>query len=442
MRPGKGAVRVGGLHRQAASPDGGCVAPNAFRSSDAARRSASAIETQVERDLRARLRAKLSKPVVVFLAAALVVAYASAAEVSWRRLSSATGDLPAPNAGDQQTCCVAADFDRDGIVDFAIGERTQAPSVVWYKWNEKGWDKRVIDDTALTPEAGGDACDLDGDGDPDLILGQDSRGNAMWWWENPNPDFSKSWTRRLIKGSGARKHHDQSVVDYDGDRKPELASWNQGGRQLLLFEIPSNPRDAGPWPFTVIHSWSGGAEMEGFPSTPVDVDGDGVVDLVGGGRWFKHRGGTNYEGQVIDDAMRFTQCAAGQMVEGGRPEIVFSPGDADGEAKWYEWDGRGWMAHVLGSVIHGHTCEIGDIDRDGHADILIGEMGSPGAGDRARTRVWFGDGKGGFRETVASTGQGIHEGRLGDFNGDGRLDILMKPYHHRAPRVDVLMNQP
>jgi len=347
-----------------------------------------------------------------------------------------------PNAGNQQTCLVTADFDKDGIVDFAIGERTQAPSVVWYKYNGRGWDKYVVEDTALAPEAGGDAWDIDSDGDLDLILGQDYRGNAIWWWENPYPDFSQPWKRRTIKNSGANKHHDQSVGDYDGDGKPELLSWNQGGKQLLLFEIPSDPKNTEPWTSQTIYSWTSGAELEGFPSSPADLDGDGKLDIIGGGRWFKHQENGQFQPTVIDDEMRFTQCAAGQLVKGGRPEIVFSPGDTDGEARWYEWDGSKWTGHALAFMVHGHTCDIGDINADGNLDIMIGEMGRPGAGDQARTLVWYGDGKGGFRQTVASSGQGIHEGRLGDFNGDGRIDILMKPYSHNAPRVDVLLNQP
>jgi hypothetical protein len=367
---------------------------------------------------------------------------ALAADIEWVRRSSVTGDLPPPSDGQQQTCLVVADFDGDGIDDFAIGERTQTPSIVWYRWNGRGWDRRIIDDTPLKPEAGGVACDLDRDGDLDLVLGQDASGPAMWWWENPHPDFGQPWTRRVIKESGRPKHHDQTVADYDGDGQLELVSWNQRAGQLLLFEIPSDPKLAAAWQPQVIYRWDSGQELEGFPSRPTDVDGDGQVDIVGGGRWFKHRGGHQYEAFVVDDQMRFTQCAAGQLVPGGWAEIVFSPGDMDGVAKWYQWQEGRWVGHTLRPVIHGHTCEIADVDDDGNLDILIGEMGNPGAGDAAKTFLWLGDGTGNFRQTVASAGQGIHEGQLGDFNGDGRLDILMKPYNHRAPRVDVLLNRP
>ena len=302
----------------------------------------------------------------------------------WLRRSSSEGHLPAPNAGDQQTCCLVVDVDKDGVQDFVVGERTQAPSVVWYKYNGRGWDRFVIDDTQLRPEAGGAESDVDGDGDEDIILGQDASGTNVWWWENPCPAFGKPWVRRTIKDNGGRKHHDQTVGDFDGDGRPELVSWNQGAKSLLLFEIPANPRNSGQWPAKPIYTWTGGVECEGFPSTPPDIDLDGQIDIVGGGTWFKHKGDGIFEAQTIDDAMRFTQCAAGQLVPGGRPEVIFSPGDADGVAKWYEWQEGRWQAHDLRPIIHGHTCEVGDVNRDGHLDILIGEMGSPGCGRRGQ----------------------------------------------------------
>ena len=373
---------------------------------------------------------------------AATASLAVAGDPSWQLKSSAAGDIPVPNAGDQQTCCLAADFDGDGIEDIVVGERTETPSIVWYKFNGKGWDRHVIDDTPLRPEAGGICFDVDGDGDQDVVFGQDSSGPEIWWWENPNPNFDKPWKRRLIKKDGPKQHHDQTAGDFDGDGKTDFVSWNQRGNQLLFFKVPDNPRTDDAWSSTPIYTWKQGRKMEGFPSKPVDIDLDGKVDIVGGGQWFKHLGGTKFKSHPIDEKQSFTQCAAGQLVEGGRPEVVFSPGDMDGDAKWYEWDGQKWKAHDLKFVVHGHTCDIRDINGDGHADIFIGEMGKPGAGDNAKTHVWYGDGKGEFRRTTASQGQGIHEGLLSDLDGDGDIDIFMKPYNHHSPRIDILLNTP
>lgn len=377
------------------------------------------------------------------LAAIVLLASSSNAfsDVIWTQKSSIFGDLPVPNSGSQQTCCISLDVDNDGTDDFIIGERTQTPSLVWYKFNGQGWDRFIIDDTPLKIEAGGASADIDGDHDLDIVFGQDASGEFIWWWENPYPDFSNPWKRRIIKQDGANKHHDQSIADYDGDGKLEFISWNQRGGQLLWFEIPENPKTEDAWKYQVIYSWNGGKELEGVPSHPVDVDLDGKLDIVGGGRWFKHKSGTEFSAQLIDDEMRFTQCAAGQLVEGGRPEIVFSPGDMDGYIKWYQWNGETWIGKPLRYIHHGHTCEIADLNQDGHLDILVGEMGQPGAADNAKLYVWYGDGKGHFKETVIGRGQGIHEGTLGDFDGDNDLDVLVKPYHHKAPRVDLLINQ-
>jgi hypothetical protein len=383
------------------------------------------------------------EPILAIAVTTALLCPATAADkaVTWKRLSTTTGDLPLPNQGDQQTCCVVFDIDGDGADDFVVGERTQTPSVVWYGLAKSGWKKHVIEDTRLKPEAGGAACDVDGDGDLDLILGQDSSGPNIWWWENPRPDFDRPWKRREIKTSGARQHHDQTVADYDNDGRDEFVTWNQRGKKLLWYDLPDDPQAAGPWKANVIYQWQSGLAHEGFPSLPIDVNLDGKLDLVGGGRWFLHGGGHEFEPRIIDEAMRFTQCAGGQLVKGGRPEIVFCPGDTDGDAKWYQWDGRRWKANQLDFIVHGHTCEIRDINGDSNDDVFLGEMGSPGAGDKARLLIWYGDGRGNFERQTVATGQGIHEGLLGDFDGDGDLDILAKPYNHNAPRIDIFMNE-
>ena len=359
---------------------------------------------------------------------------------NWKNLSSERGEIPVPNEGNQQTCSVVCDIDKDGMDDFVIGERTKAPAVVWYRYNGKTFDRYVIEDSHITPEAGGDSYDIDGDGDLDIVLGQDVQGNEIWWWENPYPDFRKPWKRRTIKKSGPVQHHDLSFGDYDGDGKMELVAWNQRGSRMLMFEIPDDPKSAESWNSSTIYTYGGDFKLEGFAEPPVDIDQDGLIDIVGGGRWFKYKGGTSFEPNIFDER-RKAQISAGQLIKGGYSEIVVSPGDADGPITWYEWKDGKWQAHDLRYIIHGHTVQVRDINKDGNMDIFAGEMGSPGNGANARVFVFYGDGQGHFKESVAYQGQGIHSSKIGDFNGDGYPDILVKPYNHNAPHLEVLLNE-
>jgi hypothetical protein len=343
-------------------------------------------------------------------------------------------DIENHNEGDQQTASLVLDIDHDGIEDFVITERTASPSVTWYKYNGTTWERRIIDETPLRIEAGGDFLDIDRDGDLDIVFGGDSRSNQIWWWENPYPDYRGTWQRRLIKDHGGNKHHDQIFGDFDHDGLMELVSWNQRDSLLLLYEVPSDPRSSDPWKYSIIYK--GEPKDEGLAAA--DINLDGKMDIIGAGKWFEHKGGATFAPHTIDEGMNFSRSAAGQLVAGGPPEVVFCPGDADGDAKWYEWKNGQWITHSLGFVVHGHTLDLKDLNRDGMLDIFIGEMGKPGDGENADIIIWYGDGKGNFEKEIIRTGQGIHEGRLGDLNGDGIIDILVKPYNHNSPKIEVM----
>jgi hypothetical protein len=77
---------------------------------------------------------------------------------------------------------------------------------------------------------------------------------------------------------------------------------------------------------------------------------------------------------------------------------------------------------------------------------LTGEQGKwtrqPNELDNPKATTWilYGDGKGNFRTTVVATGEGWHDGKIADLDGDGDMDLLQKPYAWSAPRVDVWLN--
>jgi hypothetical protein len=217
---------------------------------------------------------------------------------------------------------VVFDVDRDGDQDFVLaGGLGPEAAVIWYRQSAAGWIKYTIANEAIRIATGGDSHDIDGDGDLDLVLAGDD--TQVWWWENPYPDFDVNtpWVRRSIRTEGPRGLHDQLFGDFDGDGQTELAFWNQIGRQLLLAEIPADPRATEPWPQSAIYTWTGDTQVTGLARA--DIDGDGVDDIVGGGRWFKHESGTVFSEHVIDAAQLYTRVKVGQLIPGGRPEVVW-----------------------------------------------------------------------------------------------------------------------
>lgn len=378
----------------------------------------------------------------------LLATTATAADrITWQRLSTTTGDLPVPGVSTQQTGTIIGDFDRDGIADFVITARAAAPAMVWYRRTAKGWSRYVVEDSLLPIEAGGIAADVDGDGDLDIIAGGDYRSNEVWWWENPAPKFraSKPWTRHVIKREGAGQHHDLLAGDFNRDGIADLVFWNQRASALFMATFPHDPRRTESWLYREIFHAEGMAEG----LAKADIDGDGFDDIVGGGRWFRRNVDGAFTAHVIDASQQFTRAAAGDLKRGGGPEVVFVSGDRAGRLKWYEGSGDRWTGHdLLGEdVIHGHSLQIADIDGDGNLDIFCAEMGKwtekAEQPDNPDPRMWifWGDGKGNFEKTEYHPKQCNHESKIADLDGDGRPDILIKPYNQDAPRVDVWLNR-
>jgi sugar phosphate isomerase/epimerase len=371
-------------------------------------------------------------------------------EIRWQRLSSCTGALPVPSTSREQTGDTIARLDKDSpATDFVISFRVVGPALVWYRrMPDKSWNRYIIEKEFLTIEAGGTSFDVDDDGNEDIIFGSDSQDNKVWWWENPYPNFDPNvpWKRHIIKDGGAKQHHDMIFADLKGTGKPQLIFWNQGAKTLFLAEIPKDPRNSGPWNLTPIYVGQAGEGIEGAARYAeglfaYDIDGDGRLDLLAGNYWFRNEGNGNF--RPIKIGAIGGRIRAGKLKPGKYPQIVIASGDGNGPLMMYECADSAdptapgaWIGHNLldRDMIHGHSLELADIDGDGNLDIITAEQGKwttlPNVLDNPNATAWilYGDGKGKFRTTILSTGEGWHDTKVADFDGDGDLDLLQKPY--------------
>jgi esterase/lipase len=131
--------------------------------------------------------------------------------------------------------------------------------------------------------------DVDGDGDNDLVYGRGHNYGLYWVEQTKDKDSHRTWLRKAIDTSWAQAHS-LLLVDLDGDKQPEIVT----GKRYMGHE----GRDPGEYERIAVFSYrfQGKSmsfnrrriawECAGFGLDPraVDVNGDGVIDIVAADR--------------------------------------------------------------------------------------------------------------------------------------------------------------
>jgi len=360
--------------------------------------------------------------------------------------------------GDMNTLLAVGDVDRDGYPDVVVSGRHGR--MAWFanpRRQAGEWVMHLIDEPG-SMECGGCLYDLNGDGLPDLLNGNEAGADGIFWWENPGPAGGR-WTRREIVRTGHGQFHDTVVGDGTGDGTPSLFFTNQqGGTFIYRVPLPHDPY-VSPWPglervngepqwvpnpFNPRWNPEGRQPEEGLAIG--DVDGDGRNEVVCGTHWYKHDRGKWLCHRFAPDTYMTTKVAVGDLDGDGRNEIVLAEGDALIYGKqagctlaWFKPGGdvtKSWTEHVIETGLYdAHSLQLGPVCGTGRLDILSGEIGSAGvdratwAGRPPRLTIFGNLGDGRFERYVIDEGTGTHDAVLVDTLNRGVLDIVGKPLH-------------
>ncbi|MEO2173618.1 MAG: VCBS repeat-containing protein [bacterium] len=363
-----------------------------------------------------------------------------------------------------------ADLDLDGFEDIVSvhesdtvydGKPIGHVRIAWgtgdaTKWHlttlATGEEAAAAEDVAL--------ADVNGDGFVDVVVACELA--HLIYFQNPGKNSRLVvWPRAILDVSRDRGSYIRAfLADFDNDGTPEISAANKGGQNpalekaplnnISLYLPPDNPLDGKQWKEKVL-----GRVRIPINSEPIDLDGDGDLDIVAGSRaerrilWFENRGQLEF----VEHRINLPDAPDELSITGFNMDYTDMNGDGRTDIISTAWPGwvvlliqpedkkNDWSFYSIGHAAPDQlvSVRLGDIDNDGDLDIFTGSY-SRGPRDRDDPLItaenpvgriaWF-ENPGSKvlsdwpRHDISRRKRGMYDKWMfRDLDGDGDLDVL------------------
>ncbi|MBI1913835.1 MAG: VCBS repeat-containing protein [Planctomycetes bacterium] len=292
---------------------------------------------------------------------------------------------------------VLGDLNRDGYTDavfcpngIGVDHLRRFVSIAW--GGADGWAAQRV--TSVLPINGATAvalADLNHDGWPDIVV----LGGDRWMLEQPEGRIVRifwgsatGYSVAEFQDLGVAGAVDLAAGDFDGDGASDLAVLRSDGQVTIFWATRAKAT-----PLALERSEVALPGKDGTCLVSADVNGDGRPDLIAG---------------TTQKAVYLVAAQAG----------------------------RRWARAASVPAFPATHVAVGDLDRDGHADLVLtyftqahaagGEQAGAGKDALGLVRILWGS-RNGFSERQATTLKASHAvaAAVGDLDGDGHADLVV-----------------
>lgn len=333
----------------------------------------------------------------------------------------------------------AADLTGNGVLDLISADTIVG--LYWFENDGQGnFTQHIIHERKDEWLERCAVADINGDGRPEIVIVDNLNGSLLYFAFTGDPRVRANWHYHYICEGSLPGAYDVAVADFDGDGDLDVAasSWRKGNR-FDWFE----QRD-GQWIQHPIEENIG----ETRTICAVDIDGDGRIDLLGTARtgnqvvWYQNPGdpvNLPWRKTIIDDAPQPIHGHPVDMDGDGGVDVVMALGmlpqnqQYDGvglehhQIVWYEHGGdptQGpWQKHIICDCFpHAFEAIAADLDNDGQIEVIATAWDLTG---RVALFKHRGDPRGPWDMQLLKVGwTRADQVIVADLNGDGRLDII------------------